>query len=417
MAHIFPRKNKQGKITSYTIRVFRGKDDNGKNLKPYTASFKPEKNWSEAKAEKEVQKFAVLFEEECKKGCIIENKQTFQNYAFYVLDLKVKNEQIKHKTLVLYRSLLERINYAIGHIKLTELRPQHLNEFYKMLAEDGSNLITGKGLGTKTILEHHRLIHTILEQANKEMLVPYNAAEKATPPKHKRKEARFIEIEDIKNILFYLQNESLKWQVTMNLLIYTGCRRGEIAGIKIQNIDFRKNIIYIRLNSLYSKEKGIYEDTLKTESSIRAVSIPEKVMKLVKKLATENKRNKLKLGNKWTDTDYLLTQENGLPIHPDSITDYCTKFEKKYNKLILEQNKKLKKKEQLKLLPHINPHAFRHSQASVLYSEGVDPVTISKRLGHAAVSTTTDIYSHIMKKADEIAASKLDNIFGEVINI
>lgn len=53
----------------------------------------------------------------------------------------------------------------------------------------------------------------------------------------------------------------------------------------------------------------------------------------------------------------------------------------------------------------------------ILYSAGVDPVTISKRLGYAAVSTTTDIYSHIMKKADEVAASKLDNVFGKVINI
>ena len=59
----------------------------------------------------------------------------------------------------------------------------------------------------------------------------------------------------------------------------------------------------------YSKEKGIYEDSLKTEASIRIVSIPEKAMKLVKKLVTENKKNKPKLGNKWTDTDYLLTQE------------------------------------------------------------------------------------------------------------
>lgn len=411
MAHIFPRRNKQGKITSYTIRVFRGKDENGKNLRPYTTSFKPEKNWSESKSEKEVQKFAILFEEDCKKGCIVENKQTFQNYALYVLDLKEKNGKVKHKTLTRYKALLERINFVIGHIKLTDIRPQHLNEFYKMLAQDGSNLRTGKALSTKTILEHHRLIHTILEQADKEMIVQYNAAEKATPPVHKRKEVNTLEIDVINNILFYVENEPLKWQVVMNLLVYTGCRRGEIAGIKIPFIDFKKNNIFIKNNLLYSKEKGIYEDSLKTEASIRIVSIPEKVMKLVKKLVMENKKNKLKLANKWTETEYLLTQGNGLPMHPDSITDYCAKFTEKYNEEIEKQNKETGS--HIPLLPHINPHAFRHSQASVLYSEGVDPVTISKRLGHSKVSTTTDIYSHIMKKADEVAAAKLDNIFGK----
>jgi len=124
----------------------------------------------------------------------------------------------------------------------------------------------------------------------------------------------------------------------------------------------------------------------------------------------DKKENILKLGNKWADSGYLLTQENGLPMPPDSLTDYCLKFRKKYNEKILVKNKKLPKKEQLKEIPHINPHAFRHSQASILFFEGVEAITISKRLGHANVSTTTDIYSHIMKQADETASTKLDEL-------
>jgi len=414
MAHIFPRKNKDGKITSYTIRVFKGKDENGNNLKPYTTSFKPEKGWSEAKTQRELNKFVILFEEECKKGYIVENKQTFEMYSKYVLNLKEKNGLIKHKTILLYKSLLERINYAIGHIKITDLKPQHLNELYTMLGSEGTNLITAKPLSAKTILEHHRLIHTILEQAVKEMIIQYNVAEKATAPNYKRKEARHYEIEDIQNIVYYLEKEPLKWQVALNLLIYTGARRGEIAGIKINCIDFKKSCIHIKNNLLYSKEKGIYEDTLKTEASDRYVSIPEHVMKLVKKLVLENKKNLLKYGNKWEDTGYLLTQENGMPIHPDSITTYCTKFRKKYNKLIEEKNKMLQPKERIKEIPHLNPHSFRHSQATILYAENVDPVTISKRLGHARVSTTTDIYSHIMKKSDENASTKFDKALKKI---
>ncbi len=98
-------------------------------------------------------------------------------------------------------------------------------------------------------------------------------------------------------------------------------------------------------------------------------------------------------------------------MHPDSLTDYCTKFEKRYNKIIKEENKSRGKNDKLKLLPHINPHAFRHTQASLLFFNGSDPITISKRLGHAKVSTTTDIYSHIMQKADESASDTLANMF------
>lgn len=410
MANIQPRKNKNGKITSYTIRVFRGKDSSGKNLKPHTTSFKPNPNWSQAKTEKELQKFVVLFENECKNGFVVDNKQTFSQYAEYVINLKLNVEHKKHSTIQFYKGLLDRINLAIGHIKLTDIRPQHLNLFYEMLGQNGANLKTGGQLSAKTIVEHHRLIHTILKQAEKEMLVPYNAASKATPPVCKRKEARFIDVEDIKNILFYLKNEPLKWQVAMTLLIYTGCRRGEIAGLKIKNIDYKNCIIRIENNLLYAKDKGIYEDTPKTFSSIRSIKVPEKIMCLVKKLAAHNQMNILKLGSKWADSGYLLTQDNGLPMHPDSITDYCSKFAEKYNKIIREQNKKLPGRKQLKEIPHVNPHAFRHSQASILFFEGLDAVTISKRLGHASVSTTTDIYSHIIKKADETASSKLDKI-------
>ena len=62
-------------------------------------------------------------------------------------------------------------------------------------------------------------------------------------------------------------------------------------------------------------------------------------------------------------------------------------------------------------LPHINPHAFRHTMASMLYFTGVDSVSISKRLGHAQVSTTANIYAHVMEKADQRNADILADVF------
>ena len=62
-------------------------------------------------------------------------------------------------------------------------------------------------------------------------------------------------------------------------------------------------------------------------------------------------------------------------------------------------------------LPHINPHAFRHTMASMLYFNGVDSVSISKRLGHAQVSTTANIYAHVVEEADRKNAEILSDIF------
>ncbi len=413
MANIEARKDKDGNIVSYRIKVFKGRNSEGKRIKPDMMTWKVPQGWSEKKIQKKLNEIATIFENESKKGLIVNNHQTFSAYAEYVLKLKEQNG-VKHKTIESYKNLLERINIAIGHFKIKDLKPQHLNDFYTQLAQDGMNLTTGGKLSAKTIKEHHNVINTILKQAEKEMLVLYNAAAKSSPPKNKKKKvdiADTLETEEIKTIFEILEQEPFKWRMVIQLLAASGCRRGEILGLKWENVDFRNNLIFINNNSLYTKEKGIYEETPKTESSIRYIAIPVKTMKLLKQYRKLYLKQKIAMGNKWIEKDFIFTQENGLPMHPDSPTGYCVKLQKKYNELIAEKNKKLprnKKKREI----HISPHIFRHSQASILIYLGVDPVTVSKRLGHAQVSTTSDIYSHIMQKADQESADKLDRIFG-----
>ncbi len=79
-------------------------------------------------------------------------------------------------------------------------------------------------------------------------------------------------------------------------------------------------------------------------------------------------------------------------MRPDSVNDWLGKFSKRHG------------------LPHINPHASRHSMASLLYFNGVDSVSISKRLGHAQVSTTANIYAHVMEEADKKNADILADV-------
>ncbi len=403
MANIQPRKNKEGKIIAYRIKVYKYTDELGKKHF-YEKSFKPDEKWSEKKTQTELNKEVVLFEKQCKDGLTADNKQTFQNYAKYVLDLKARNG-IKYRTLERYEELLTRINKGIGHFKLSELKPQHLNKLYEQLAQNGLNKNTGGRLSNKTIREHHRIIHTILAQATKEMLLPYNIADRAEPPKVKHSEAHFLTLDDIQNVLFFLKNEPIKWQVALNLLIFTGCRRGEIAGLKWDKIDFTNNSIKIDNNLLYSAKKGIYTDLPKTEQSKRTISIPAELIDLLKEYKKEQNKLRLERGTKWNYTGYILTQENGNPIHPDTLTDYCNKFTIKYNKIISKEYSNFKS------LPHLNPHAFRHSQASLLIQSGkCSIVEVSKRLGHAKVSTTTDIYSHILHQKDVMLSDTLSDM-------
>lgn len=452
MANIQARKNKTGEIISYSIRVHKGRDPiTGKQLKPYTTTWDVPDGWSEKRAEKEAQKQAAIFEKQCKDGVVLDNKQTFSAYAQYVIGMK-QRAGLKHQTVVRYHKDLERILPAIGHMKLAEIRPQHLNLLYEQLAQKGIrkgnvskafskvdflNFLNEKGitrhaLGVKiggkyssirslceggavksetamliaealevtpasifrfeiddsplrnrTIIEYHLLISTILAEAEKEFLIPYNPASKATPPKKEDHDPNYFQAEDIARIWEALEPEPMKWRTMVHLFLVTGCRRGEIAGLKWEKIDWKNGQIYIDCNLLYSPDIGIYEDTPKTKSSIRYIRLPEESMKLLAEYRHAYLEERLKWGAKWKGTDYLFPSEDGGALYPGCICNWLTAFSQRHG------------------LPHINPHAFRHTQASMLFFNGVDSVSISRRLGHAHVSTTTDIYSHVMAQAEE----------------
>lgn len=460
MANIQERRDKAGKLISYSVRVHRGRGADGKQLKPFTATFDVSPTWTEKSARKKAEAFAATFEKECRQGITSDSRQRFADYCAYVIDLK-EQRGAKHSTIVRYRELTERIYSAIGHIKLKELRPDHLNSLYTALAKPGAgkgaqratarqnlaallkekrisrssiaeksgvplcavyDAVKGKPvnrdaalavaaaigdpleklfvihentrtLSAKTVLEHHRLIHTVLDQAVKEGLIPSNPADRVMLPKAEKKEVNYFQPETVAAIRDALESEPIKWKTLTHMLLITGARRGEILGLKWENVDFKGSRIYICNNILYTTERGIYEETPKTERSKRYVSLPAETMQLLKKYQLWQYEERLRMGEYFQYRGFVFSQDNGSPMHPDSVTDWLGKFSKRHN------------------LPHVNPHAFRHTMASMLYFNGVDSVSISKRLGHAQVSTTANIYAHAMEEVDKKNADILAEIF------
>lgn len=392
MANIQERRDKSGKLISYSIRVHRGRGPDGKQLKPWTATFDVSPTWTEKSARKKAEAFAATFEKECREGITTDSRQKFGPYCEYVIQLK-EERGAKHSTISNYKDLTARITPVIGHIRLKDLRPDHLNDLYTTLAQDGQNKRTGGKLSAKSILEHHRLISAVLEQAAKEGLVPFNVASRATLPKVERKEVNYFQPEQVAAIREALELEPFKWKPLVHMLLITGARRGEILGLKWGEVDFDRNQIHICNNILYRSDRGIYEDTPKTATSNRYVVLPAETMQLLRQYRIWQNGERLRLGEYYQYQGFLFTQENGSPMHPDSITSWLTKFSKRHG------------------LPHINAHAFRHTMASMLYFNGVDSVSISKRLGHAQVSTTADIYAHVIAEADQKNADILADIF------
>lgn len=454
MANIQERRDKSGRLISYSIRVFRGRSADGKQLKPWTTTFEVSPTWKEDSARKKAEAFARDFERDCKAGVTTDTRLRFDEYANYVFALKEKNKQIKRSTLVRYKELSERTFEELGHIKLKDIRTDQLNAFYLKLGEKGVKKTISKAvsivdlpellkskkisrmkiatdtglapstvnsavrgdsvsedtarkicdylglklektflvstenaaLSAKTILEYHRMISSVLDQAVKEQLIPFNPASKATLPKTEKKAVNYFEPEQVEAIIEALDSEPIKWRALTHILIGSGCRRGECLGLKWSNVDFTNNRIYINNNVVYDPEHGVYESDTKTETSVRWINLPVATMQVLREWRIEQLKLISELGDNYKNQNFVFAKDNGDPMHPDSVTDWMNKFSKRHD------------------LPHINPHAFRHTQASLLVFAKVDDVSLASRLGHSNPAFTKKQYAHMFQEADKISA-------------
>lgn len=266
--------------------------------------------------------------------------------------------------------------------------------------------ISSKGYSDKTILHHHRLISSILAQATRDRLVPFNIADRdyIKAPRVARKEAAYLDENSADAVIKALQQEHIKWRTATMLLIYSGMRRGELMGLEWKDVDFENKIIHIKRTSQYVSSLGIITKETKTLSSERAIRLPDEAFILLSEYKKYWLEFRLMIGNLWQSkitityadkntsiisNDRLFIKDDSTPMHPDSLTDWTNKFVKKNN------------------LPKFSPHSLRHTNASLLIANGVNLLTVSKRLGHSNTSTLTKVYGHAIQSADEAATDVL----------
>ena len=448
----------QKRNNTYRIRVSAGYDANGKQLMK-SMTWKPSVGMTQKQIDKELNRIAVEFETKVQNGSVLNGSIKFADFADYWMT-EYADKQLRPTTVDGYKYMLKRIIPAIGHIRLDKLQPKHLMEFYNNLQEGGiredkkytcvinfrnylkeaglsqvelsnrsgvsiktvyaisngdnineSSAVKvsetlkhplnklfkvasddGKKLAPKTILHHHRLISAMCETAVKWQIILYNPCSKVETPKVDKKEARYLDEYQAMELINCLESEPLQYKTMITLLLYSGMRRGELCGLEWNDIDFDNCIVDINKSSLYIKDKGIYNDETKNFSSNRVIKIPPFVMQMIAEHKSAQSIERFHLGDQWIDSNKLFTQWNGLPIHPTTVSKWFSKFVKKNN------------------LSDVTIHSLRHTNATLMIANGVDLRTVSKRLGHAQMSTTTDIYSHAIKSADERASDVLGDI-------
>lgn len=371
---------------SYRLRVSGGYTGEGKRI--------IYKRTVQAKNKTEAEKELALFISEIETGqALSAKKMRFRDYSdFWINNYAILN--LSPKTYERYKSMLKsRILPYLGNMYLDKIQPMQLMYLYQELTESTyTRKNTTYKLSSKTVLEHHRLLHSMFQQAVYWQMIAYNPASRVRPPKAKKPSINFYDDAQTIALIKALEGEELKFRVIILLTIFTGLRRGEVLGLEWQDINFKNSSVSVRQASQYVSSIGIYTKDPKTETSNRVISIPESITKLLTEYKRKQLECKLRLGDKWIETNRLFIKWDGSPMHPDTITKWFRQF--------LED----------KNLPHITFHGLRHTHATLLISQGLDVRTVSNRLGHAQTSTTLNIYAHSFAKMDKEASDKLDNL-------
>lgn len=390
MSNITPRKNKNGEITSYTIRVYHGYDSNGKRLKPYIMSYKPAPNMTAKQIEKEVQRQAMLFEEQCRNGQIGANRN-IKLADFCPMYLDIKKDVIAPRTYEFYKNEIDKLIIPLlGHIKLSELRPAHVQQFIQYLQGDVRQ--GNAKLSPSTIKRKVAILQSILKQAVKLGLIQSNPAnaDRLTMPKTITPKVEIFTKQEAAEMLSCLESEPLQYQTIVQLAIMSGARLGELVGLKFSDVDFINHKITIERSAYKLKGQPVKTKSPK-DNDIRVVTINDSCIDLIRLLKAEKERERLRLGTAWVGDEWLFTQWDGSIMYPQTPSQWFSKF--------LERNG----------LKHRKFHALRHTSATLLLYGGVNVKQVQGRLGHSDLKVTNQ-YLHCIAEADEAAANVLQDM-------
>lgn len=451
---------KQGK--GYKITVSQGYDCNGKRIRQYM-TWIPEPGMSDRQVKKELDRQAVLFEEKVLSGATANGNMRFADFSEKFM-AEYAQLYLKPKTIATYTENLRRINQAIGHIRLCDLRTGHINSFYQNLQEKGirnrttcvckidlrerigtqrgaltafareagvsrstvNQAIEGKpidknsaeaiagAVGLKlsraftltthseplapaSVISYHRTLSSVLSRAVKWGYIQINPADAAEKPSLGGREAAYLEEADARRLLERLQDEPIRWRALITFDLMSGLRRGELLGLRWQDVDLDAHTITIRQTSNYLPGKGVYVSTPKTATSARPLLLSTAAIVMLLEYKTWQDGQRERLGDAWVDQDgRVFTTDAGAPVFPDSVTQWFSAFIARSG------------------MPKVTVHSLRHTYASLMIADGVPLVVVSKQLGHAQTSTTANIYAHAIASAQAKAMQTFDR-FNDLI--
>jgi len=317
----------------------------------------------------------------------------------YLLDewLPAVRSGLKPSTVDAYEQLARA--YVVPHIgglPLARLDGATLTALYGELLTSGRrgrSGAPGSPLAAKTVRNLHGMMHRSLADAVKWRKLATNPADSADQPRNATPEQQAWTGDQLRRFVEAASTD--RCAALWRLLATTGMRRGELLGLRWQDVDLDTGTVTVRHTMTMVGGRPAV-GTPKTAAGVRRVALDAGTTAALRSWRKQQNADRLLMGSGWQNTLGLIsTEADGTPIHPQVMS-------RRFRAIVAAAG-----------LPAIRFHDVRHTYATAALAAGVPVKVLSSRLGHADVSVTLRIYAHVLPGDDEAAAALVAaQIFG-----
>lgn len=282
----------------------------------------------------------------------------------------------------------------LGAKTLASLQPVDISEAYAKAIEGGRR--DGKGgLSARTVHHMHRVLYSALAQAERWKLIVRNPAallEKRDRPKIERKAVTVIGAPATAAAIDAARERRLF--IPLVLAALCGLRRGEITALRWKSIDLAQAQLAV-VASTEQTDAGVIREKEAKSGRARTVALPSLAVEELRRWRAAQAQELLRLGVRLDDDWHVVTQVDGSPLQPRSLTHVMSAFLKEWK---------------------VTLHGLRHTHASHMLATAAHPKVVQERLGHSSIAITLDIYSHLMPNMQGDAAAAVDGFMRSALD-
>lgn len=271
---------------------------------------------------------------------------------------------------------------TIGNIKLKDLRADHIQGLINQLLKSGT--------GIYTVRKIHDVLKCALNLAVKQDVIMRNPAMQVDSPPKPHREMAVLSESQASQLLVAAKGHWM--EALLQLSLATGLRESEVLGLKWPDLDWMKRSIKVERQLERSHGEGVQFSEPKTAYGKRSIKLGGKTIEVLRRHYERQQEERVVAGEAWKEYDLIFPTRVGTPIDQRSLLRSFKLFLKNAG------------------LPPIRFHDLRHTSASLMLNHDIPVIIVSRRLGHARASITSDVYGHLLPDMQDEAAEMIDEL-------